>query len=105
MTWCEHCRDHYELDHYTASSNRHRVGAKYGPTGEQMAQERFRKRESGPRGLRPDTDALTLRLDRAASIMRNEGLTEAEEFRVSTLLTEAANALRARQDRARKMGP
>lgn len=30
--WCEHCRDHYDGDHYD-DHGRHKVGVQYGPTG------------------------------------------------------------------------
>lgn len=35
-TWCEHCQDHFPEDHYDANDN-HKAGAKYGPTGAEMA--------------------------------------------------------------------
>jgi len=32
--WCEHCRDHYDEDHY--GDDGHKVGAAYGPAGERL---------------------------------------------------------------------
>lgn len=33
--WCEHCRDHFDNDHYV--DGQHGIGEGYGPTGYQLA--------------------------------------------------------------------
>jgi hypothetical protein len=40
--WCEHCRDHYPEDHYEPFDvgGGHKVGAAWGPTGDQLAKAR-----------------------------------------------------------------
>jgi hypothetical protein len=38
--WCEHCRDHYDEDHYGDDSGPHRVGREYGRYGELLQAER-----------------------------------------------------------------
>lgn len=35
MKWCEHCRDHFAVDHYDDERN-HKIGLEYGPTGAEM---------------------------------------------------------------------
>jgi len=37
MIWCEHCRDHFEEDHYPDGS--HAAGLQFGPTGRTMVIE------------------------------------------------------------------
>jgi hypothetical protein len=37
MVWCEHCRDHFDEDHYEGGY--HKVGTQWGPTGLRMAAE------------------------------------------------------------------
>lgn len=37
--WCEHCRDHFDEDHYDDEGD-HRSGLEYGPLGEQILLER-----------------------------------------------------------------
>jgi len=34
MIWCEHCRDHYPIDHYP--NGEHGIGPKFGVTGMEL---------------------------------------------------------------------
>lgn len=52
MIWCEHCRDHYDINHYTADGREHLTGAEYGPTGEDMAALRAERATVQPKETR-----------------------------------------------------
>ena len=44
MSWCEHCRDHFDRDHYDKDGY-HMHGNEYGPVGAERAElERLRAR-------------------------------------------------------------
>jgi hypothetical protein len=34
--WCEHCRDHFDENHYPEPYGPHKVGPAYGPTGQAL---------------------------------------------------------------------
>ena len=40
MIWCEHCRDHFDTDHYDTPLAIHGAGPEFGPYGVLLATEK-----------------------------------------------------------------